>query len=89
MFIAFIGMRNAKLVMANSATFVGLGSFADKEVQTACFGLALTLVLMSRRIHGAILLGIPDLPCSACFAVFRAGLRRCFPCPTLLPPSSN
>ena len=58
MFIAFIGMRNAKLIVANSATFVGLGSFADKEVQTACFGLVLTLVLMSRRIHGAILLGI-------------------------------
>ena len=58
MFIAFIGMRNAKLVVANSATFVGLGSFADKEVQTACFGLVLTLALMSRRIHGAILLGI-------------------------------
>lgn len=58
MFIAFVGLRNAKLVVANSATFVGLGSFADKEVQTACFGLALTLVLMARRIHGAILVGI-------------------------------
>ncbi|MGC2772091.1 MAG: NCS2 family permease, partial [Candidatus Sulfotelmatobacter sp.] len=40
MFIAFVGLRNAKLVVANPATFVGLGSFADKEVQTACFGLA-------------------------------------------------
>ena len=30
MFIAFVGLRNAKLVVANSATFVGLGSFADK-----------------------------------------------------------
>jgi AGZA family xanthine/uracil permease-like MFS transporter len=58
MFIAFVGLRNAKLVVANSATFVGLGSFADKEVQTACFGLALTLVLMARRVHGAILIGI-------------------------------
>jgi len=58
MFIAFIGLRNAKLVVANSATFVGLGSFASKEVQTACFGLALTLVLMARKTHGAILLGI-------------------------------
>jgi adenine/guanine/hypoxanthine permease len=58
LFIAFVGLRNAKLVVANSATFVGLGSFADKDVQTACFGLALTLVLMSRRIHGAILLGV-------------------------------
>jgi hypothetical protein len=58
MFIAFVGLRNAKLVVANPATYVGLGSFADKEVQTACFGLGLTLVLMSRRLHGAILIGI-------------------------------
>lgn len=58
MFIAFVGMRNAKLIVANSATFVGIGSFAAKEVQIGCFGLALTLVLMARRIHGAILLGI-------------------------------
>jgi AGZA family xanthine/uracil permease-like MFS transporter len=58
MFIAFVGLRNAKLVVANSATFVGLGSFTDKEVQTACLGLVLTLVLMARKLHGAILLGI-------------------------------
>jgi adenine/guanine/hypoxanthine permease len=58
MFIAFVGLRNAKLVVANSATYVGLGSFADKEVQTACFGLGLTLILMSRKFHGAILIGI-------------------------------
>ena len=58
MFIAFVGLRNAKLVVANSATFVGLGSFADKEVQTACFGLILTMILMSRKLHAAILIGI-------------------------------
>ena len=58
MFIAFVDLRNAKLVVANSATFVGLGSFADKDVQTACFGLALTLVLIARRVHAAFLLGI-------------------------------
>jgi adenine/guanine/hypoxanthine permease len=58
MFIAFVGLRNAKLVVANSATFVGLGSFTDKEVQTACLGLVLTLVLMARKLHGAILVGI-------------------------------
>jgi AGZA family xanthine/uracil permease-like MFS transporter len=58
MFIAFVGLRNAKLVVANPATFVGLGSFSDKEVQTACIGLGLTLILMARKFHGAILLGI-------------------------------
>jgi AGZA family xanthine/uracil permease-like MFS transporter len=57
-FIAFVGLRNAKLVVANRATFVGLGSFADHEVQTACFGLALTLILMARKLNGAILIGI-------------------------------
>jgi AGZA family xanthine/uracil permease-like MFS transporter len=58
MFIAFVGLRNAKLVVASPATFVGLGSFSDREVQAACFGLLLTLVLMARKINGAILLGI-------------------------------
>lgn len=58
MFIAFVGMRNAKLVVANPATFVSIGNFSDHEVQVACFGLVLTLVLMARKIHGAILLGI-------------------------------
>ncbi len=58
MFIAFVGLRNAKLIVANSATFVGLGSFADKEVQMACFGLIVTMALMSRKLHGSILIGI-------------------------------
>jgi AGZA family xanthine/uracil permease-like MFS transporter len=57
-FIAFVGLRNAKLVVANPATFVGLGSFADLQVQTACFGLVLTLILMARKVSGAILIGI-------------------------------
>src|SRR4030088_2902771 len=58
MFIAFVGLRNAQLVVANPATYVSLGRFADKEVQTACFGLILMLILMSRKLHGAILIGI-------------------------------
>lgn len=58
MFIAFLGLRNAKLVVANPATFVGLGNFSDKELQTACFGLALTIVLMVRQVKGGILIGI-------------------------------
>jgi AGZA family xanthine/uracil permease-like MFS transporter len=57
-FIAFVGLRNAKLVVANAATFVELGSFADPAVQMACFGLVLTLFLMTRKIKGAILIGI-------------------------------
>ncbi len=58
MFIAFVGLRNAKLVVANPATFVSLGSFANREAQLACIGLAIMMVLMTRKINGAILIGI-------------------------------
>src|SRR5258708_8441342 len=57
MFIAFVGLRNAKLVVANPATFVSLGSFSDPEVQAACVGLTITLVLMARKINRPILIG--------------------------------
>jgi len=58
MFIAFVGLRSGKLVVANPATFVALGDFKDPTVQAACVGIVLTLVLMVRRVNGAILLGI-------------------------------
>ena len=68
MFIAFVGLRSAKLVVANPATFVSIGNFTDPEVQAACLGLILTLILMVRKIKGAILIGILV---TTLFAIFR------------------
>ena len=58
MFIAFVGLRNAKVVVGNPATFVALGSFSNRETQLACIGLAIMLILMARKFTGAILIGI-------------------------------
>src|SRR5271169_4422922 len=58
MFIAFVGLKNAKIVVANPATFVSIGNFADREVQAACFGLILMLILIVRKFKAAMLLGI-------------------------------
>ena len=58
MFIAFVGLRNANVVVANPATFVSLGSFANHETQLACVGLAIMMILMTRKFNGAILIGI-------------------------------
>ena len=58
MFIAFVGLRNARLVVANPATFVSLGNFSDREVQAACIGLVLAVILMVRKVSGAILISI-------------------------------
>jgi AGZA family xanthine/uracil permease-like MFS transporter len=58
LFIAFVGLRNAKLVVASPATVVTLGNFSDRQVQIATLGLILTAVLMARSVHGSILIGI-------------------------------
>jgi len=58
MFIAFVGLRNANLVVANPATFVSLGSFSNHEAQMASIGLAIMLILMTRKVHGAIVIGV-------------------------------
>jgi adenine/guanine/hypoxanthine permease len=58
LFIAFIGLRNAKIIVANQATFVGFGEISDPQVLLAAIGLIFIAVLMARRVSSAILLGI-------------------------------
>jgi adenine/guanine/hypoxanthine permease len=58
LFIAFIGLRNAGLIVANPATFVSFGKISDHAVLLAVTGLLLTAILMARRVSGAILLGM-------------------------------
>jgi adenine/guanine/hypoxanthine permease len=58
LFIAFIGLRNAKIIVANPATFVGLGKASDPQVLLAAAGLILIAILMARKIGSAILIGI-------------------------------
>jgi len=73
MFIGFVGMRNAKLVVANSATFLSVGNFSDRQVQAACFGILLTVILMVRKVNGGILLGILG---TTLFGIFRGIAKR-------------
>ena len=58
LFIAFIGLRNAGLIVANPATFVSFGKISDHAALLAVAGLLLTAILMARRASGAILLGM-------------------------------
>jgi adenine/guanine/hypoxanthine permease len=58
LFIAFVGLRNAKIIVANPATFVAFGKTSDPQVMLAAAGLVLIAILMVRRVGSAILLGI-------------------------------
>jgi AGZA family xanthine/uracil permease-like MFS transporter len=57
-FIAFVGFRNAGIIVANPATFVGLGKISDPQVLLAALGVILIAILMVKRVGSAILLGI-------------------------------
>jgi adenine/guanine/hypoxanthine permease len=58
LFIAFIGLRNSKMIVGNPATFVAFGKISDPQVLLAAIGLIFMAILMARRVAGAILLGI-------------------------------
>lgn len=57
-FIAFIGFKNAGIIVADPATTVALGNLRAPLTALACFGLLLTAGLMAWGSKGAMLLGI-------------------------------
>ncbi len=58
LFIAFIELKNAGLVVASKATLVTHGDFGSSAVALAFLGIMLTAVLVARRVPGAIVLSI-------------------------------
>jgi AGZA family xanthine/uracil permease-like MFS transporter len=58
LFIAFIGLKNAGLVVDNPATLVGLGAIRAPAVLLALLGLAILSALMVLKVRGAMFIGI-------------------------------
>ena len=58
LFIAIIGLRNAGIIVPNSATVVALGNLRDKHALLALFGLISISALLAWNVRGAMLIGI-------------------------------
>ena len=58
LFIGFIGLKNAGLIVANPATFVALGDVHAPGAALALFGLLVMGALSIWNVRGAILIGI-------------------------------
>jgi adenine/guanine/hypoxanthine permease len=58
LFIAFIGLKNAGIVVADPVTYLRLGNFRQGAVLLAVFGLVLTLALVARGFRGGLIIGI-------------------------------
>ena len=57
-FIAFVGLKNCGLIIANASTFVGIGNLADPTVLLAVFGLIVTIVCVVRKIPAGVFVGL-------------------------------
>ncbi|HWW27474.1 MAG TPA: NCS2 family permease [Caulobacter sp.] len=58
LFIAFIGLKEAGIIVASPATTVALGDLTTPTAAVAILGLVLIAVLQAWRVKGAILIGI-------------------------------
>ena len=57
MFIAFIGLKNAGIIVANPATFVMFGPFTPTSI-LAIIGILLSAVLVIKKVKGALFYSI-------------------------------
>lgn len=58
LFIAFIGLINAGIVVKSDATLVAFGHILNPQTLLSVFGLILAAVLISRGVRGALIISI-------------------------------
>lgn len=58
LFIALIGLKSGGIIVANPGTLVAFGDFRDKAVILTIIGIVLGVILMARKVTGAMLISI-------------------------------
>lgn len=58
LFITFLGLQNAGLIIKDQNTMVTLGDMSNHHVWVALLGIILTGVLYYKKVHGSFLIGI-------------------------------
>lgn len=67
LFLALVALRNAGIIVDNSATLVGLGHMQQPTVLLSLFGFLLIIILHYYRIRGAIIISILVITALATF----------------------
>ncbi|WP_440896605.1 NCS2 family permease [Amphibacillus sp. Q70] len=58
LFIAFVGLQNAEIIIADEGTMVAIGDFTHGPTALAIFGLIVTALLISLKINGGVFYGM-------------------------------
>ncbi len=86
-FIAFIGLRNGGVIVADNATFVR-GDFTSGSAALCLAGIALTAILIAIRIPGAIVLGMIASTVAGLFIAGAGGKLTQLPASLIALPHS-
>ncbi|MDO5603204.1 MAG: NCS2 family permease [Oscillospiraceae bacterium] len=57
-FIAFVGLKNAGIIIDNPSTFVGLGDLSSPLVLLAVIGILITIALVIKKVPAAVFVGM-------------------------------
>ncbi len=57
-FIAFVGLKNAGIIVANESTFVGLAKLNEPTVLLAIFGIIITVALVAKKVPAGVFIGM-------------------------------
>jgi len=88
LFIAFIGLKNGGVIVSNPATFVGAGDFSSGPVALCLAGVLLTIILVARKVPGAIVLSIAVITLLGLFVPAGAGKVTQLPASFIALPHS-
>lgn len=58
LFIAFTGLKQGGIVVGSAKSFVTITSWSDPHVWLTVFGLIVTIVLLARKVPGALFIGL-------------------------------
>ncbi|MBV1905520.1 MAG: NCS2 family permease [Pseudomonadales bacterium] len=58
LFLGFIALKNAGIVVGNPATFVALGNVVSFEALACLLGFSIIVALSARKVQGAVIIGV-------------------------------
>ncbi|CUW12103.1 NCS2 family permease [Leuconostoc gelidum subsp. gasicomitatum] len=86
LFIAFIGLHDAGLIVANKDTMVSLGNLTTPTSLLSIFGIILTFILLTRKTPAAIFIGmVATSIVGIAFGLIKLPTTIISPVPSLAP----
>lgn len=82
LFIAFVGLKNSKIIVANEHTILSLGNLKEPVAYMTIVGLIIILILLALEIKGAIFIGM-FITAIICYFIGMLKIEKIFGIPKM------